>query len=57
MKGIVFNLLEDSVTESHGEDAWDELLEATDLDGSATIVQASAPSCMQPRCSRATVCP
>lgn len=38
MKGIVFNLLEDSVAGSHGEDAWDELLEATGLEGSYTAL-------------------
>jgi len=33
MKGIIFNLLEEIVREEHGEDAWDDLLDAADLDG------------------------
>jgi len=33
VKGIVFNLLEEVVRESHGEDTWDDLLEAAGLDG------------------------
>ncbi len=33
MKGIIFNLLEDVVVETHGERAWDELLDAAGLDG------------------------
>ena len=36
MKGIVFNLLEEIVREAHGEDTWDALLEAADLDGAYT---------------------
>lgn len=36
MKGIVFNLLEEIVRESYGEDTWDNLLEAADLDGAYT---------------------
>jgi hypothetical protein len=36
MKGIVFNLLEDVVTEQLGPDTWDQLLEAAQLDGSFT---------------------
>ncbi|MGH2731255.1 MAG: heme NO-binding domain-containing protein [Actinomycetota bacterium] len=38
MKGIVFNLLEHAVTEEFGEDSWDEVLEATGLDGAYTAV-------------------
>lgn len=33
MKGIIFILLEEIVREEHGEDAWDDLLDAADLDG------------------------
>ena len=33
IKGIIFNLLEEIVREEHGEDAWDDLLDAADLDG------------------------
>ena len=36
MKGIIFNLLEEIVRESYGEDTWDNLLEAADLNGSYT---------------------
>jgi hypothetical protein len=36
MKGIVFNLLEELVTRDHGEDAWDDLLDAAGLDGAYT---------------------
>src|SRR5438876_5795813 len=36
MKGIVFNLFEQVVTEELGEDAWDDLLEAAGLEGAYT---------------------
>ena len=36
MKGIVFNLLEEVVTNNHGPDAWDALLEGAALDGTYT---------------------
>lgn len=36
MKGIVFNLLEEIVDAEHGEDVWDDLLEAADLNGAYT---------------------
>ena len=36
MKGIIFNLLEEVVIDTHGEAAWDDLLDATDLAGSYT---------------------
>ena len=36
MKGIVFNLLEEVVTEAYGADAWDSLLDAAGLDGAYT---------------------
>ena len=36
MKGIVFNLLQEVVSAEHGEDTWDSLLDAAELDGSYT---------------------
>ena len=33
MKGIIFNLLEDVVVETHGDVVWDALLEQAELDG------------------------
>ena len=36
MKGIVFNLLEEAVVNTHGEAAWDGLLDATGLSGAYT---------------------
>ncbi len=33
MKGIVFNLLEQTVVEAHGDQTWEALLDATGLDG------------------------
>jgi hypothetical protein len=36
MKGIIFNLVEEVVTESYGADTWDALLDAAELDGSYT---------------------
>ncbi len=36
MKGIIFNLLEEIVTEEHGSDTWDDLLETAGLDGAYT---------------------
>ncbi|MGH2711707.1 MAG: heme NO-binding domain-containing protein [Actinomycetota bacterium] len=38
MKGIVFNLLEQVVTDQHGEDAWDQILEAAGQEGAYTAV-------------------
>ena len=38
MKGILFNVLEDVVSEEHGADAWDDLLERTDVDGAYTAI-------------------
>ena len=38
MKGIIFNLLESTVTRQHGEDFWDTLLEETQLDGVYTAL-------------------
>jgi hypothetical protein len=36
VKGVIFNLLEGAVARVHGDDAWDDLLEATGLDGAYT---------------------
>src|SRR5437868_4752728 len=36
MKGVVFNLLEQTVTQEYGEDAWDALLDAAGLEGAYT---------------------
>ena len=36
MKGIVFNLLEQYVVAEHGEDMWDDLLSAANLEGAYT---------------------
>jgi hypothetical protein len=36
MKGVVFNLLEETVSREFGEDVWDDLLEAAELDGAYT---------------------
>ena len=36
MKGIIFNLVEEVVTKNYGEDTWDSLLDAAELDGSYT---------------------
>ncbi|HEV7735582.1 MAG TPA: heme NO-binding domain-containing protein [Candidatus Binatia bacterium] len=36
MKGIIFNLLEDVVTEQLGDATWDRLLDAAELDGAYT---------------------
>jgi hypothetical protein len=36
MKGVVFNLLEETVTRDYGEDAWDDLLDAAGLEGAYT---------------------
>ncbi len=33
VKGIIFNLLERAVVEEHGEDVWDDLLDAAGTDG------------------------
>jgi hypothetical protein len=38
MKGIVFNLLEQVVTDEYGAPAWDSVLDAAGLDGSYTAV-------------------
>lgn len=36
MKGIVFNLLAEAVSQQYGDDTWDNLLDAADLDGAYT---------------------
>ena len=36
MKGIIFNLLEEVVTQNHGSSTWDALLDATGSDGAYT---------------------
>jgi heme-NO-binding protein len=36
LKGIIFNLVEEVVTDRYGEDTWDALLDAAGLDGSYT---------------------
>lgn len=33
MKGIIFNLLQDVVSQHHGDDAWDDLIDAAQVDG------------------------
>jgi hypothetical protein len=38
MKGIVFNLLQQTVTATYGDDAWDALLDEAGLDGAYTAV-------------------
>jgi hypothetical protein len=36
MKGVIFNLVEEVIVASYGEDTWDTLLDAASLDGSYT---------------------
>jgi hypothetical protein len=38
VKGIVFNLLEESVRRAFGEDAWDDLLDRAQVDGAYTAI-------------------
>jgi hypothetical protein len=38
MKGIVFSLLEEVVTQDHGADTWDALLESAGVDGAYTCM-------------------
>jgi hypothetical protein len=42
MKGVVFNLLEQLVARDYGEETWDTLLEASDLDGVYTSLGSYA---------------
>lgn len=36
MKGLIFNLLQEVVTQQHGEDTWDQLLTEAGVDGAFT---------------------
>jgi hypothetical protein len=36
VKGVIYNLLESCVSSEYGEDTWDDVLEATGLDGAYT---------------------
>lgn len=36
MKGVIFNLAEEVIVDSHGEDVWDALLDAAGVDGAYT---------------------
>jgi hypothetical protein len=38
LKGIIFNLLERVVADEHGDDAWDDLLERAEVDGTYTAL-------------------
>lgn len=38
MKGIIFNLFEQAVVAAHGQDTWEGLLEAAELDGAYTSI-------------------
>ncbi|GAB3079571.1 heme NO-binding domain-containing protein [Pedococcus soli] len=38
MKGIIFNQIEDAVVSNHGEDAWDDLVDAADVQGAYTAL-------------------
>ncbi len=38
MKGIIFNVVEHTVTEEFGADVWDELLTAAEIDGAYTAL-------------------
>jgi len=42
LKGIIFNLVEEVVTDRYGEDTWDSLLDAAGLDGSYTSLGSYA---------------
>ena len=48
MKGIVFNLLEEIVRETYGEDTWDDLLDSADLDGAYTSLRIYFKSPQKP---------
>jgi predicted hydrocarbon binding protein len=47
MKGIVFNLLEQVMVRQFGEDTWDSLLEAAELEGSYTSLGSYPDQDMQ----------
>jgi hypothetical protein len=38
MKGVIFNVVEEAVTEMYSADTWDDLLDAADLDGQYTAL-------------------
>lgn len=38
MKGVVFNVVEEVVTDLYGRDTWDDLLDAADADGAYTAL-------------------
>ncbi len=38
MKGIIFNLVEETVVADHGEDAWESLLESAGVEGAYTAL-------------------
>jgi hypothetical protein len=38
MKGIIFNLVEEVVSNDYGHDAWDDILDAADVPGAYTAV-------------------
>lgn len=42
MKGIIFNLVQEVVTDTYGPDTWDELLDSADLDGAYTSLGSYA---------------
>ena len=44
MKGVVFNLLEEVVSREYGEDTWDDLLDASGVDGAYTSLGSYADS-------------
>ena len=47
MTGIVFNLLEEVVIANHGEDTWDQLLAAAEVDGEFTSLGSYPDEHMQ----------
>lgn len=38
MKGIIFNLAQDAIVRHHGEDAWDDLVDAAEVEGAYTAL-------------------
>jgi hypothetical protein len=44
VKGIIFNLVEEVVTEDYGADSWDDLLESTPVSGAYTSVATYSDS-------------
>ncbi|MGH6956389.1 MAG: heme NO-binding domain-containing protein [Caulobacteraceae bacterium] len=47
MKGIVFNPFQDVVTRHHGEDVWDDLVDAADVEGAYTSLGSYADEEME----------